>query len=903
MSSFRTVLRAISRSRFAAPEGSSCAIPALNCRWRDIPILKKVFFTVAFLAAFLILDGSSTASLHWEGAPPWYLPVGLSVALLLCVGNWSIPLICGCSIVAAYVNYHRPLLSWCGIPGAIGVYVGYMIAASILKQTWPADLNRGTLSDVARYLLASLGGSIVSTVAGMWTLLADGRIRHSELLRTSAEWWVSDMLAIVAFAPFLVIHAGPILTPYLTSHEALRHRSAGARSYSFSEILEFLAQLSLIAFAIWFVFGYPPAIPYQPLYLLFIPMIWAAVRRGLPGCVSALFTIGVGMTIAAWATHAPSGSLPRLQLATLALGSTGLCLGAVVSERRQGEQSIRESERRYRALFERNLAGVFRSTLDGRILECNSAAAQLFGYDSPQELLSIPSPSLYHSLADRQAFLAKLRLEKHMTNNEVRFRRKNGDLVWAMLNLSLVKDDCGEEKVLEGTLVNITELKQAEQKVHLMAYYDALTGLPNRTLLFDRLSQAIAAADRRNSKVALLFVDLDRFKTINDSLGHSIGDLLLQQVANRLRGSTRAQDTVGRLGGDEFLIVLTDVMDVPDVAIAAERFMDAMTERFLIQEHSLAIGCSMGVSIFPDHGTDSETLVKHADSAMYSAKDNGRNNFTFFSAEMNDQVSERLKLENALRSALDDGELFLVYQPQVDIATEKVTGLEALLRWRHPELGLIPPDRFIRIAETSGLILSIGAWVLKTACWQARKWQDAGVEPVPIAVNVSAVQFRHESFCERVRSVLLETGLAPQYLELELTESVLLANADLTLSVLQELKRMGVILAIDDFGTGYSSLSYLRRFPVSKLKIDRSFIRDLGINEEDAAITTAIISMAKSLNLRVVAEGVENEDQLSFLRARHCSGIQGYYFSKPLNVEDVPRKLTSPAAMAARNSL
>lgn len=858
--------------------------------WREIPIVKRYALIVFFLAAFLILDGSSTASLHWEGAPPWYLPVALSLALLICAGNWSIPLVFGCSIVAAFVNYHRPFFSWCGIPGAIAVYGGYVGSAVILKRWWRADLLRGNLSDVGRYLIASLGGSILSMIAGVLSLLGDGRIHRSELLKTAANWWNSDLLAVIAVTPFLIIYVAPLVTDWITSDGDRTNFSLKfAKRYSAAEILEAAAQLALIVFAIWFIFGFTPSIPYQPLYLLFVPVIWVAVRRGLPGAVLTTFTIGIGMTIAASISHAPSGSISHFQLATLALGVTGLCLGALVSEQRRDEESIRESERRYRLLFERNLAGVFRTTLDGRVLECNPAAAQLFGYDTPEEALSISVSGLYDSSSDRQRFLSRLKSEKYITNQEVRFRKRNGDPVWVMLNVSLVENESGTDAVVEGTLLNITARKQAEEQVRSLAYYDALTGLPNRTLLMDRFSQALASARRHNHKVALLFLDLDRFKTINDSLGHSVGDLLLQEVASRLKTCTRDQDTVARLGGDEFLIVLGDVKDTIDVVVVAERFMDAMTARFDIQGHSLSIGCSIGISVFPDNGSDTETLIKHADSAMYCAKENGRNGFTFFTADMNQQALERLKLENALRQALDKDELFLVYQPQMDLASGKLLGLEALLRWKHPELGLVPPDRFIRIAETSGLILPIGEWVLKTACQQARKWRDQGFK-VPIAVNVSAVQFRHESFCEKVQTVLHKSGIAAEYLELELTESVLLSNADLTLSVLQNLKEMGVSLAIDDFGTGYSSLSYLRRFPVSKLKIDRSFIRDVDANQEDAAITTAIISMAKSLNLTVIAEGVENERQMAFLRERQCGGIQGYYFSRPLGVEEITNK-------------
>jgi EAL domain-containing protein (putative c-di-GMP-specific phosphodiesterase class I) len=321
--------------------------------------------------------------------------------------------------------------------------------------------------------------------------------------------------------------------------------------------------------------------------------------------------------------------------------------------------------------------------------------------------------------------------------------------------------------------------------------------------------------------------------------------------------------------------------------------MDAMTVELVIQGRSLSISCSIGISIFPEHGTEGETLIKNADAAMYYAKESGRSSVRFFTEDMNAQAVERLTLEHSLRLALGRKELFLVYQPQMDIATGRIVGLEALLRWQHPELGLVSPDKFIRIAENSGLIMPIGEWVLRTACSQARKWQDEGLPAVPVAVNVSAVQFRQEDFREVIGRVLRETGLAPEFLELELTESLLLSNADVTLSVLQELKAMGLKLSIDDFGTGYSSLSYLKQFPVSKLKIDRSFVRDVAVNPDDAAITTAIISMAKSLNLKVIAEGVEDEAQMSFLRAHQCDEIQGYYFSRPLAVGKVADKLRS----------
>jgi EAL domain-containing protein (putative c-di-GMP-specific phosphodiesterase class I) len=354
-----------------------------------------------------------------------------------------------------------------------------------------------------------------------------------------------------------------------------------------------------------------------------------------------------------------------------------------------------------------------------------------------------------------------------------------------------------------------------------------------------------------------------------------------------------ARVTVARVGGDEFLILLTGLQDVTDAAVAAERLMDAIISEYTIQGHTLKITCSVGISIFPEHGTDADTLIKNADIAMYSAKQGGRNGFRFFTEDVNAQAIERLTLENSLQLALHRRELFLMYQPQIDMATGKIVGLEALLRWQHPELGLVPPDRFIRIAENCGLIVPIGEWVLRTACSQGRKWQEDGLSPVRVAVNVSAVQFRRQGFCEQVRTVLRETGFPPQCLELELTESLLLADAEVNLSVILELKAMGLTLAIDDFGTGYSSFSYLKQFRVSRLKIDRSFIRDVAVNSDDAAITAAIISMAKTMHLKVIAEGVEDEAQMSFLRTHRCDEIQGYYFSKPLMVDKVVDKLWS----------
>jgi diguanylate cyclase (GGDEF)-like protein len=479
---------------------------------------------------------------------------------------------------------------------------------------------------------------------------------------------------------------------------------------------------------------------------------------------------------------------------------------------------------------------------------------------------------------------------------ELQVYRRDRSKKWVLVNMRAVRDVQGDIVRLEGTVEDITDRKLAEERVEFLAYYDALTELPNRTLLRDRLAQALAGASRKKNKVALLFLDLDRFKVINDSLGHSFGDQLLQKVAERLKTQAREQDTVARIGGDEFLVVLTSINEPAEAAIAAERIQNVLTTQFAIQDHSFSVSCSIGISIFPEHGADGESLIKNADAALYCAKESGRNTFRFFTDDMNTKVMERLTLENGLRLALEQKEFFLVYQPQMEIATGRIIGMEALIRWRHPELGLIAPDKFIPVAENCGLIIPIGEWVLKSACHQARQWQEEGLLAVPVAVNVSAVQFRPEGFCELIRAVLEETGLSPQYLELELTETLLLSSADMMFLILQELKAMGLKLAIDDFGTGYSSLSYLRQFPVGKLKIDRSFIRDVAVNPDSASIAIAIISLAKGLNLKVIAEGVESEAQMSFLRSHQCDEIQGYFFSKPLTVDEMAEKLRTVSA-------
>jgi diguanylate cyclase (GGDEF)-like protein len=443
------------------------------------------------------------------------------------------------------------------------------------------------------------------------------------------------------------------------------------------------------------------------------------------------------------------------------------------------------------------------------------------------------------------------------------------------------------------------EIQEARIQMAHLAQHDVLTDLPNRFLLYDRIAQAIALARRQGKQVAVMFLDIDRFKSINDSLGHSVGDHLLQSVATRLTACVRNSDTVCRQGGDEFVILLADIEHAEDVALSAQKIFATLNLPYCIDQLDLHVTMSVGISVYPNDGQDADSLINCADTAMYHAKQGGRNNYLFFEPQMNVLADERRSIEGGLRQALERQELILYYQPKIHLETGAISGIEALIRWQHPQRGLILPEQFIWIAEECGLIVPIGAWVLRAACEQAQAWLEAGLPPIAMAVNISAVQFRHKDFLPSLAQILKETGLSARYLELELTESVLMQDADSTASVLQALKTMGVRLAIDDFGTGYSSLSYLKRFPIDTLKIDQSFMRDIThatSNSDDAAIVAAVLGMGKSLNHRVIAEGVETREQLAFLQAQGCSEGQGYYFGRPMIADDLVALLRTGVA-------
>lgn len=456
-----------------------------------------------------------------------------------------------------------------------------------------------------------------------------------------------------------------------------------------------------------------------------------------------------------------------------------------------------------------------------------------------------------------------------------------------------------ETRVLLRALRNAIERKVMEEALIHSAQHDFLTGLPNRTLLHDRVNQSVALSSRHATRGAVLFLDLDGFKHINDSLGHPVGDKVLQSIAKRLVGCLRGSDTVSRQGGDEFVVLLSELEHAEDAAATARRMLQAVSEAHLIDSHDLHITTSIGVSIFPDDGLDADTLIKNADTAMYQAKENGRHSYQFFKPAMNARAVERQSLEEGLRRALERNEFALYYQPKINLTTGEITGAEALVRWTHPVRGPVSPAQFIPVAEDCGLIVPIGNWVLREACRQTRAWQDAGLRLATIAVNISAIELRNESFLGGVFEILANTGLPPAALELELTESVLMKHIESTETILQALRAKGVRLAVDDFGTGYSSLSYLRKLSVDTLKIDQSFVHQITALPEETTIVAAVIGMGRNLKLRVVAEGVETVEELAFLQAQGCDEAQGYYFSRPVVPDQLAKLLHTGVSRAA----
>jgi len=580
-----------------------------------------------------------------------------------------------------------------------------------------------------------------------------------------------------------------------------------------------------------------------------------------------------------------------------ARSSLGLLIAAVTARIARSNRTARDREARYKGLLEAAPDAMLEMNENGEVLLLNRQAELQFGYSRDQlvgQNISriIPKGFAEGLVAHALRCAAGAPAQQTGTRIELSGRRKDGTEF--PIEIMLSPQESPKGTLIIASIRDITQRKKSEEQLVEMSHsaqHDILTHLPNRLLLYDRITHAISFAQRQRKQLAVLFVDLDHFKRINDSLGHAVGDKLLQSVAGRLTASVRRSDTVSRLGGDEFVVLLSQIEHPEDAAFSARKILAALIAPHQIDKTDLNINVSIGVSTYPGDGRDAQSLMNSADAALYDAKEHGRNTYRFFRPEMHARVVERQSLEGSLRAALGRHEFFLHYQPKINLMSGEIAGVEALLRWMHPERGLVPPLQFVPIAEECGLITSIGQWVLLEACRQARAWRDLGLRAVPLAVNVSAVEFLAKNFLSGVRAILIATGIEPHNLELELTESVLMLDAESTVDTLHALKAIGVRLAVDDFGTGYSSFTYLRRFPLDALKIDRSFVHDITVDQNDAAIVSAMIGIGKSLKQRVIAEGVETREQLNFLQTHGCGEGQGYYFSRPVVAEQLTEVL------------
>jgi diguanylate cyclase (GGDEF)-like protein/PAS domain S-box-containing protein len=829
---------------------------------RDLALacgLALAYFLAARLGLLLSLVGNSV-TLFWPSS-------GIALTALLVFGIRLWPAIFAGSVLGNLAAGLTPALEI-----SIGSTLEAVAGAYLLRRQIRFSLSLVAVRDIFALLLVASGAALISALNGPFWLAFNGLMPWHDYPGSALYWWMGDALGSILFTPLLLAW--------------LRHKP---RPRTPAMLREELAYFSILLLLCMMVFSNLSGRLFntqsEPFVLLPV-LIWGALRFNMRivalGSVIVFFFSMLGMVWEMGAFFPVSiQSIREVWIYNLVLGVTCLILVVHNYQRERTSKYLELSEANLKHAQSVAAIGSWHLDIASKQLHWSDETYRIFGIERGAPMKLEAFVACIHP-QDRDAVLEAWERASQGEPYDIEHRiLVNRKVRWVRERAEMEFNAAGQVLSASGTVQDISERKEAEESIRFLAYYDVLSGLPNRTLFHDRIGQALIEAQRDEGRFAVLFLDLDRFKYVNDSMGHMAGDKLLQVVAERLKKSVRETDTISRLGGDEFIILLRDT-DLDGTAHVAEKILGAVADPIDINGVTVTTQCSIGISMYPDDGGDVNTLIKNADAAMYHAKDLGRNNFQFFTEQMNRRAQFHFDMEKDLRLALERNEFQLYYQPQVSLLDRRLTGMEALLRWSHPLRGMVSPAEFIPIAEESGLIVPIGAWVLQTACAQARSWRAQGLVEVPLAVNLSMRQLRDRNLISQLATLLQQEGDFPGWqLELELTESIMLNDATAAMKFIAEARGMGVLFSIDDFGTGYSSLSYLKKLSLDKLKIDQSFVRHIQTDPEDAAIVRSIISLAHGLNLKVIAEGVETGDQMNFLYAAGCDEAQGYYISHP----------------------
>ena len=828
-----------------------------------------VYGILYFSSAYL---GLQLATVEGIISPVWFA-AGFALAGVLLHGYRVLPGIWLGGMGALLLHGLHPV-------GSAAIAFGEMLEALIgaLLISRIAATHK-LLVNTRNFLYLLLFGVLIaplfSAAIGIGTLYLTQQLNGDQIAGSLATWWVGDATGVILIAPLIL---------------AWRTQPRCDLSARRGEIVALVLTTLLVCYL---VFGnlLPPRFYDYPIsYLPLAVMAWTVLRFRHRATTAILLLVagsafsGTYLGYGPFVQGNPTDTFVVLQLYVVSFSATALTVKAILSERQQAMNRLALAAR----VITHSPDGIIVTDPQGIILSANPAFFRNTGFTRQETIGSSirKLTSVHHSADFFTSIWKQLRSTGHW-EGEIWNRNSNGEILPQWLNINAIREASGKVTHYLGLYSDISRQKQVQERIHRLAYYDALTGLPNRQLFTDRLNQALKYSGRHNSRLALFFLDLDRFKNINDTLGHSIGDTVLQMTAERLTKCVRQTDTLARLGGDEFTIIIQDVNEDFDAILVAEKVVNAFREPLLVEDHELYVTPSIGISLYPDDGSDSEELIKHADTAMYRAKELGGNGFQFFAADMSDPIRWNLTVENALRRAVEQGTIQVVYQPQFDLRSGNIIGLEALARWHYKGPEETPPEVFIKVAEDTGLIHRLGDQILETACRQTMRWIKEGITGLKVSINISPLQLKQGDFTERLRRIVENSGVAPHQIELEITEGSLMENAGIMEGLLNLLSVQGFQIAIDDFGTGYSSLSYLKRLSIDRIKIDKSFIRETPHNHNDTAICRAIISMAHSLKLKVIAEGVETEEQMEFLRQERCDEVQGYIYSQAVGPKEV----------------